>query len=155
MIFLTYLKYLIELAVAAFLAGISFAVGMSVFNENTDEEVVRRFLMKHRSYAERIGNPSGFEIFGTEARINDGKLEFMGVVSNIGHHDWSEPVIRVRVFAGSLEIGRCAKAQMYLIRKGESKNFVVRCENIKGTDVPDFIKFETRVVEVRYERKSP
>jgi hypothetical protein len=138
--FLTYLKCLATLVVTAFLSGACYFAVMSFFNKNSDDV---SFLRRSRFIPHK--NPSEFEISGTNVRINNRKLEITGVISNVGQQDWFQPFIEITVFVGSLEIERCEKRQDSFIKSGESRNFVVECMNIMGSDVPDFIRLESKV----------
>jgi hypothetical protein len=153
MTLLTYLKHFIALLIAAYVAKVCFDAGLFLLDDSPDEKYLRQTSIQEK-LTELVENPTGLEIPKVNAQISYRNLVLTGIVSNVGQQDWVDPRIGVTVFAGSIEIGRCSRSQGFLIKPGESKDFVVVCENIKGSGIPDFMKFETKVTEAWDEMKS-
>ena len=138
--------------IMAFLTGICFDLGKGLLRINTMNALVMRDIARHKIIVD-VENPEGFEFSELTADLDNGTLTLTGMLSNVGQQDWADPDIRITVFAGELEIGKCEKTQISFMKAGEKIKFTVVCRNIRGSEIPEFIRYQPKVTSAWYQRE--
>ena len=138
--------------IMAFLTGICFDFGKGFLRISAMDAQMRASIVRSKIMVD-IENPEGFEFSELMAELDNRTLTLTGMLSNVGQQDWADPDIRITVFAGELEIGKCEKAQHLFMKASEKMKFTVVCRDIRGSEIPEFIRYQPKVTNAWYERK--
>lgn len=121
------------------LTGISFTIGVLLI------VLVKENYVENQADNETwVDYPEGVVITSHQIKPNAPRLTIIGEIHNGSPYDLKSVWVNIDVFAGSALVNNCDDDFRHL-PANSSKPFEVRCYDVAGTNLPDFIRYEVRV----------